>query len=199
MPELAEGTGLLYLKRALVGNAVYDGAAERNFVGIFQLIADGDAAGDGAYGDIEIFEAAVDVEVGGIAFHGGAEGHDNFVYGAALHAFHERVDMQVVGADAIHGRNDAAKHVIHAGILLGVFNGHYITHIFHHADEAVIAFGVGADAALFRIADVVAGAAILEFFAQADERIAEFAHRFGILPEQMQHIPEGCFAPHARQ
>ena len=57
-------------------DAVEDAASKGDFVGIFEVVAYGDAPGNGGYFDVEGDELFVDVEAGGVSFHCGGECKD---------------------------------------------------------------------------------------------------------------------------
>ena len=50
-----------------------DAASKGDFVGIFEVVAYGDAPGNGGHFDVEGDELFVDVEAGGVSFHCGGE------------------------------------------------------------------------------------------------------------------------------
>ena len=58
-----------------------DGASEGDFVGVLEVVTDGDATGDGGDFDTKGLQLFVEVEVGGVAFHRGGEGEDDFFDG----------------------------------------------------------------------------------------------------------------------
>ena len=89
------------MKRLAAG----DGAAEGEFVGVFEVVAEAEASGKG--GDLNVVSGnlAVDVERGRLAFDIAAQGEDEFegaggIFRDPLHKF---ADCQVGRADAVDG------------------------------------------------------------------------------------------------
>ena len=72
--------------------------------------------------------------------------------------------------------------MVETAILLCVFDGHNVLDVFHHTDDALCAFGAGADGAGVGVADAVADVAVVDVGGQ-------FADGFG----QQQHIVGGLF------
>ena len=66
-------------KCLLKGGPVQEGATQGHFIGIFQVVADGHPAGQGGNADWVLLEPPVDIEIGGIALHGGAEGQNHLL------------------------------------------------------------------------------------------------------------------------
>ena len=52
--------------------------------------------------------------------------------------------------------------MVEALVLLGVFDGHDILDVFHHADNALCTFGTGTDGAGVGVAETVADVAIVD-------------------------------------
>ena len=93
------------------GHAVEDAAAQGDFVGILQVVANGDAAGDGGHFYSERLKLLVEIEIGGVALHGGGEGEDDFFHWgriALLYPQKQRVDVKVADAYAVDGGDDPA-------------------------------------------------------------------------------------------
>ena len=180
--------------------AVHDGAAQGQLVGIFDLIAHAHAAGQD--GDLHVGirgQAAKDVEIGGVALHRRAQGQDDLLHPTLLDAFLEAIDLDVAGADAVHGRDEAAQHVVQAMVLVGILDAHHVLDILDDADGARVTRRVAADGAHLGLADVVAHLAIAYLAAHLDDRLAKVNRLLLVLLEQMQYQAQGRFAPDARQ
>lgn len=136
---------------------VDDGTSQGEFVRVFQVVADGDAFGDGADDQFFlVFQFLEDVISRGVTFYGGAECENYFANRLSVDAFQQGIDVQVGGTDAVHGRNDATQHVVKAVVLGSGFNGQDVFDVFHHADGAGVPFGVAANVAQFSFRNVVA-------------------------------------------
>ena len=86
------------------GLAIQNAAAEGCLVGVVQLVVLCYAACDGRDGDIvAVGQFAEDVKVGGVAFHRRTQRQDDFLHVAALNAVHQRCNLQILWADAVHG------------------------------------------------------------------------------------------------
>lgn len=89
--------------------------------------------------------------------------------------------------------------MVQSAVLVGVLDGHYVTDVFHHADEAPVAGGVVADVAGGRIGNVVAYPAMPDLTAQFDQGVPELHHLFLLLPEQVKNQPEGALFTDTRK
>ena len=87
---------LVFLDALGKGNAVENAAAESDFVGVFEVVADSDATGDGGDFYTEGCQLFIEIECGGIPFHGGGEGKYDLFNGSGeslLDAREEGVDV----------------------------------------------------------------------------------------------------------
>ena len=180
--------------------AVEDAAAQGEFVGVLNLVAHTHAARQD--GDLDIGvggQTAEDVEIGGVTLHRGAEGQDDLLDAAGLDTLLEAVHLDVTGANAVHGRNQAAQDVVEPLVLVGVLDTHHVLDILDNTDGRGVARGVAADGTDLGLADVVAHAAVADFTAQLDNRLTEIDGFLLVLLEQVQHKAERRLAPDARQ
>ena len=142
-------------------------------------------------------QAAVDVEVGGVAFHRTAEGEDDFADAALTHAPDEAFDFEVGGCDAVHRRNDTTQHMVEAMILGGGFDGHDVLIVLNHTDLRRIAQRIGTDGAYGLIADVVTNLAIVDVMAQGGQTLRKVVHCLGVEFQQMKHQTQSGLASDA--
>ena len=93
---------------------VYDGASQSQFIRVFQVIADRNAFGDGAYRQVfSVAQPFKNVISCRVAFRGGAEGKNDFPDAAVFfYPLNQRGDVQVCGTNAVHGGNDASQYVV---------------------------------------------------------------------------------------
>jgi hypothetical protein len=75
-------------------------------------------------------------------------------------------------------------------ILLGVLNGHHISDVFNHADDARVALRVSTDVAGWAVAYVETLLTVLNLLLQLQERVPEFPKFVRVLLKQMQHESE---------
>ena len=184
------------------GDAVDNAAAEGNLVGVFEVVADGDTAGDGGDFDTQRGKLFVEIEGGGVAVHGGRQGQDDLVDvrgDALLDTLDEGIDIEVADADAVDRRDDTAQHVVEALVLLRVLDGHDVLHILHHTDDALVPFGAGADGTGVGVAEAVADVAVVDVGGEAVDSVGEQQHLVSRLFEQMEGETECGTLAYTRQ
>ena len=180
---------LVFLDALGKGNAVENAAAESDFVGVFEVVADSDATGDGGDFYTEGCQLFIEIECGGIAFHGGGEGKDDLFDGSGeslLDAREESVDVEVADADAVDRGDDPAKNVVEPAVLLGVFDGHDVLDILYNADDALGAFGTCADGAGVGVAEAVAEVAVMDVGGEAVDSGGQLLDLFRGLFEEVK-------------
>ena len=88
----------------------------------------------------------------------------------------QRGNGQVAGAHAVHGRDKSPQHVVDAVVLLGVFNGHHVLYVLHHADGAVVSARIAAYFADVVVADIVAHLAVFDVTPHGFDGIGKAVH-----------------------
>jgi hypothetical protein len=88
-----------------------------------------------------------EVERGGFPFDAGADGHDDFAGALLADAADEGLDVELFGADAVHGGDQAAEDVVFATIFAGFFEGDDVAGVGDNADDFVVAVGGATDVA----------------------------------------------------
>ena len=141
-------------------------APQRNLVGVLELFADRNAAGDSGNGYVVWLQLTTDEEACGLAIGSGTECHNYFLNLSSGYALDQLLNGQVARGNAIHRRDDAAQHMVEPVILPCVLIGPYDLHILHYSDDGLVAIGVGADVTHIVVRDVVAHAAVLYFLAE---------------------------------
>ena len=136
--------------------AIQNGTAKGNLVGVLQLVVLSHTTGQSRHAHSCISQFAVDVEASSVSLHGGTEGKDDLLDFWLARTLHERRDFEILWAYAVYRRDNAAEHMINAAILLRGLDGHDILYTFYHTEGSVVAAGVGTDAALLLIGNVVA-------------------------------------------
>ena len=89
--------------------------------------------------------------------------------------------------------------MVESMILLRVLDSHDVLDVLHHADRRHVAAKVGAYRTGVAIANVVADATVLDLLLQSSHGISKLRNAVSILPQQVQHEPQGRLAPDARQ
>jgi len=90
-------------KNSLQISAAFHGFHHRDFVGVFEVGADGNANTDAGYAHAERLDEFREIHGRGFAFRVGVGCDDDFFDRAALEAFDQTFQMQLIGADASHG------------------------------------------------------------------------------------------------
>lgn len=156
------------------GDTVLYRAAEGELVGVLEVVSDGDTAGEGADTEVgDLLEEAVDVKIGRIALHGGAEGEEDFLHPLILYPLRQVIKEEVIGADAVDGRDEATEDVVPPVVAPRLLYRQHLTHALDDADEPGVASGVAADGAELLIADIVALAAVVDAVDEVSEVIGE--------------------------
>src|SRR6266508_1104899 len=127
--------------------AAGEGATEGDLVGVLEVAADRQAAGDPGDPDAERGEQTGHVHGGGLALDVGVGRQDDLADPVRLQAGEQLPDPQVVGADPLDRADRPAEHVVAAAELLGALDRHQVAWLLDHADQARVAPWVPADAA----------------------------------------------------
>ena len=56
--------------------------------------------------------------------------------------------VELLGADLVHGADDAAEHVVETVVAAGALDGRHVARLRDHADAGAVARGILADGAL---------------------------------------------------
>ncbi|MNT49114.1 hypothetical protein D3C72_1859430 [compost metagenome] len=97
---------------------------------------------------------------------------------------HELLDLELLRADAVHGRDEPLQDVIAAPVLLGALHGHQVLGLRDDADGARIAGRIRAKLARIHGAQVRALAAELDLLLGVGECLRQPLHvRRGLLEE----------------
>ncbi len=140
-----------------------------------------------------------EVEGGGFAFDAGADGHDDFNRALLADAADEGLDVELFGADAVHGGYEAAEDVIFAAIFAGFFQGDDVAGVGDDADGFVVPVGGATDVADGLGGEVEADAALADFLFGVDQGFGE-GFDFGLrAAEDMESEALGGFGADAGQ
>src|SRR5438067_3520559 len=113
-------------------------AAERDLVGVLEVAADREAAGEPRHADAPAQPVG---EVGGgcLAGHVRVRGQHDLLDAVSLHAAEQLVDSQMRGLDAVNRRECAAEHVIEAAVLGRALDRDQVGRLLDDADQRVVA------------------------------------------------------------
>jgi hypothetical protein len=187
--------------RSLHRPATLKGAGQGDLVGVFELAAHRQAVGDATHRR-EGPQQARQVEAGGVALNAGGEGQDHFLHGhLALggHPLHQRLNLEQLGADAVHRRDQAAQHVVGALELAGALHGQQVAGVGHHADLAGLALRVAADLTERLSGEVVTALALAHLAAGGQQGVGEGADLVLRLAQQVKGQALGRARADARQ
>ena len=131
-------------------------ASERDFVGIFKVATDRQAARQSRDFNVGLRKQLRQEAGGRFAFHIRVEREDHFGDFAVFEPFDKFGDVEVAGLHVGHRVDDAAEHVVQAAVFARALDAHHVFRLFDHADHAVVATRIGADRAWAGFAHVAA-------------------------------------------
>jgi hypothetical protein len=136
--------------------AAFHGLQHRDFVGVFDITADGDAHGDAGDFHADALELLREIGSGRFAFNGRIRREDDFVDVAGVDPRQEISDAKLLGANAVQGRDGSVEDMVDAVEVLGLVDGGDVGGLFDDADQTLVARGAGAVDAGVDVGDVVA-------------------------------------------
>ena len=141
-----------------------------------------------------------DVPGGGIPLDGGVGGEDQLLDLLLLEAALQDIEPQLLGADAVKGRQVPHQHEVTAGELAGLLDGGHVRRALHHAEQAVLlALGIGADLAAIVLGKGAAVAAMTDFGERPIEQGGQTQAAAALALQQGERHALGRFRAHARQ
>ena len=183
------------LDRIVELGPVQDRTSQRDLVGIFNLVADGNPTGD----DRDFYpvrrQFAIEEEIGRVALHRRAKRQNHLFHLTACHATDEALYLQVGRPDAVHRRNHAAQDVVDAPELPRILDRHHLANVFNHAHRRVVALRVRADSTQVVVANVVAHLAIFDLPAELQQRVGKPLRVIHLLPEQVERKAQRRLPP----
>lgn len=141
-----------------------EGLFEHGAVGVFDLGAWREAAGEAGDVDAGIGECFGDVEGCGVAFGGGVGCEYDFVDVGFADAFEQGVDGEVFGFDSFERGDAAHEDVVGTVDEACVFEVEEVFGLFDDDDLRLVSAVVAADVAEFLVGDVEASGAGADFF-----------------------------------
>ena len=188
----------LYMKRLPCG----DGPPEGQAVGIFQVVAEAKAAGQGGDADAERRNLPVNIESGRLPFHIPAQGQDDFRLGRRVHplqTLHQVPDRQVRRADAGNRGDNAAEDMVESMVLTGRLNGHDVTDALHDTNLSVVPPAVAAIGAKLPVRNHPALPAIPDLVPKTPDGVREMMDMLLGLLQQVQGQSQSAAPSHARE
>ena len=138
------------------GGAALERAAEGQLIGVLEVAADRQTAGQLAHAQAERGEHPDEVGGRRLALEVRIGGDDDLGDGAVLQARQQLLDAQLVGADAGDGTDRTTQHVIAAAEFAGALDGDDVLALLDDTDDAGVAPRVGADLAFDVDRDIAA-------------------------------------------
>src|SRR5215217_3945306 len=176
-----------------------ESASEGNFVGVFEVSADGEAAREGRNPDRQVVHLLRDKQCCRLA-RGVRVGSDDELCGAFVaDTFQELGDAQVFGFYPVQRGEGASEDVVEAAVLVGPFNRAYIVGVFDHADNRLIPTGVAADLTLLGLGQVEAAPARFDLLFDLLQRFGEPDSVLFLAPDDVEGDALGAPRPDGGQ
>lgn len=142
--------------------AIRQRAPQCDLVRVFQMAADGQTVRETRGADAERLDELCHVHRGRLALDGGVRGHDDLLHLAVREALQQLAHGELVGADALHRRDEAVQHVVQTLVFARALEGRDVARRLDHADGGAVARGVRADGAQLPLREVLADLAAVE-------------------------------------
>lgn len=181
-------------------SAVEQRATESDLVGILDLVADGNTAGKLSDAHTVIgSQPAVKIEIGGLPLHGRTESQNYFTDLTGSHAIDKRVNLQLIGTDTVHRRDNSAEHMVEPRILAGVLETHHVLDTLDNANRRTVTAGVGADRTDLGLRDVMAERTVAHPAAHIDNSLTQRDTGRLIAAENVEREAQSRLTADARQ
>ena len=138
----------------------------------------------------ELPQTVHQVEERRLALDRGGDRQNHLAHAAPANALDQQVDFQVGGRDSLHGRDDAAQHMIKPPVLLRMFDREDVGHLLHDADRRTVAFRIFADRADIGVRQIVALPAITDFAAEPVDAPRHARHDRRLHAQQVHGQPQ---------
>jgi hypothetical protein len=138
------------------GPAAFERPTQREFVGILEIAAHWQAAGNTGDREAERFKESRQIHGGGFAFDVGVGTQNDLRDRMIAQPVEELFHAKLIGTDTIDGIDGTLKHVIAPAVFAGALDGNDISRLFDDTDDRRIAPVIGTDPATHLVADVEA-------------------------------------------
>jgi hypothetical protein len=136
---------------------------------------------------------------GGFALDGEIGGQDQFLYGFLGEPPQQLVDADLLGSQAVDGRQASEQDEIAALVAAGCFDGEQIGLGFHHAQQARVAARAGTDRTFLGRGERAAAPAAPHPFGGGADGAGQAQRPIPVALEQVQRHALGALGAHARQ
>ncbi len=125
--------------------AGFDGLGQGVFVGIFNIHAHGNAAGETTEANSCTVKHIGEIGCSGFSWDGRAGSNQYFIDTSGSDSLSQLTGLEFIGAYAVHRREDAMENMIGASEGPGFLDGDLVARFFHNADQSGVTVGVTAD------------------------------------------------------
>ena len=128
----------------LDAGTIFEGGGKGDLVGVAEIDAEGQTAGEASNFDVMIIlvEHFLEEECSRLALDAGVSSDDNFLDVVGFNAGKEFFDVKLVGCDAVDGADGAAQDMISTVVAFGLFDGVNVEWFFDDEDGRFIALRV---------------------------------------------------------
>src|SRR5215475_15124761 len=173
--------------------------SQRDLIGILEVTADGQAAGRPGDAEPERLDQPGQIGGCGFTFQVRVCRQDQLVDLAVPQPGHQLGYPQVFRADAVHGADGAAEHVIPAAELPDLLDGRHVLRFLHDTEHRWVTAHIHADLALVILCHVPARTAELDLLGNFDQGGRQPAHVLWVRGKQVKRNPLRAFGPDARK
>src|SRR5262245_49832027 len=176
-----------------------EGLAEGHLVGVLEVAADRQPAGDASDAHAERPQQLGEIDRGGLALHARVRGEDHLVHRLRLEPGEQLAHLDVLRPDPVQRRERAEQHVVAALELTRALEGEEIVRLLDHAETPGVSRGIPADAAGILLGDVPAARAMHDTGPELGQRHGELVDLVGGALEEEEREPLRGLRPDARQ
>src|SRR5450432_3476429 len=173
--------------------------AERHFVGVFKIPADGQATRKAGHPQSHRLDQPRQVGRGRFAFEVGVGRQDQFGDRPVSEPSHELAHPQIVGPDAFDRADRAAENVVAPAEFPGLLDSDDVLRLLDHANHAQIAPRIAADPALGLLGHVAADRAEPHLVLHLEQDLSQPADVGCIGREQVERDPLRALRPDVGQ
>jgi len=170
---------------------------QSDLIRVLDLAALGQAGGQAADLEAQRLGEAADVERGRVALDIGVQGQDQLLH--PVQAGEQLLHAQLLGADALQGREHAQQHVVTAAELAAGLDHVHVAGVLDDAEDRLVPARVLAVAAALAFGQIAAVGAKTDFGMQGVEIAAQVLGQSGVGLQKMESQALGALPSHSRQ